>query len=98
MKPRGPFRLRATPIRVAARRNPTHLARKTLRPGARPGLFMSGDRHRPTAGTVSLPTSGVSWGTALMIPAATDLQARCRELKLPIVIVTGADDKIADVG
>ncbi len=36
--------------------------------------------------------------TALMIPAATELQARYRELKLPIVIVTGADDKIADVG
>lgn len=36
--------------------------------------------------------------TALMIPAATELQARYRELKMPIVIVTGADDKIVDVG
>ena len=33
-----------------------------------------------------------------MIPAATELQARYRELKMPIVIVTGADDKSADVG
>ena len=36
--------------------------------------------------------------TALMIPAATELQVRYRELKMPTVIVTGADDKIADVG
>jgi pimeloyl-ACP methyl ester carboxylesterase len=36
--------------------------------------------------------------TALMIPAATELQSRYRELKMPTVIVTGADDKIADVG
>lgn len=36
--------------------------------------------------------------TALMIPAATEVRSRYRELKLPVVIVTGADDKIADVG
>jgi pimeloyl-ACP methyl ester carboxylesterase len=36
--------------------------------------------------------------TALMIPAATELQVRYRELKMPTVIVTGADDKITDVG
>ena len=36
--------------------------------------------------------------TALMIPAATELQSRYRELKIPTVIVTGADDKIVDVG
>jgi pimeloyl-ACP methyl ester carboxylesterase len=35
---------------------------------------------------------------ALMIPAAADLQHRYRELKVPVVIVTGADDQIADVG
>ena len=32
-----------------------------------------------------------------MVPAATELQSR-RELKSPVMIVTGADDKIADVG
>src|SRR5918911_891344 len=36
--------------------------------------------------------------TALMIPAATELQPRYGELKLPVVIVTGADDQIVDVG
>jgi pimeloyl-ACP methyl ester carboxylesterase len=36
--------------------------------------------------------------TALMVPAATELQSRYRELKSPAMIVTGADDKIADVG
>jgi pimeloyl-ACP methyl ester carboxylesterase len=36
--------------------------------------------------------------TALMVPAATELQSRYRELKSPVMIVTGADDKIADVG
>ena len=33
-----------------------------------------------------------------MVPAATELQARYRELKMPITIMTGGDDKIADVG
>src|ERR671927_270554 len=36
--------------------------------------------------------------TALMIPAATELQPRYGELKMPVVIVTGADDQIVDVG
>src|SRR5215203_4588472 len=36
--------------------------------------------------------------TALMVPGATELQSRYRELKMPVVIVTGADDKITDVG
>ena len=36
--------------------------------------------------------------TGLMVPAATELQARYRELKMPVTIMTGGDDKIADVG
>jgi len=35
---------------------------------------------------------------ALMIPAAMRLQERYRELEAPVVIITGADDQIADVG
>jgi pimeloyl-ACP methyl ester carboxylesterase len=35
--------------------------------------------------------------TALMVPAATELQSRYRDLNLPVAIVTGADDKIVDV-
>src|SRR5829696_927031 len=35
--------------------------------------------------------------TALMVPGATELQSRYRELKMPVVIVTGADGKIANV-
>jgi len=35
---------------------------------------------------------------ALMTPAVIELQEHYRDLKLPIVIVAGADDKIADVG
>ncbi|GJE43684.1 alpha/beta fold hydrolase [Methylobacterium soli] len=35
---------------------------------------------------------------ALMTPSAMELQEHYRELKLPVVIVTGADDQIADVG
>jgi pimeloyl-ACP methyl ester carboxylesterase len=34
---------------------------------------------------------------ALMIPAAANLQHRYRELKVPVVIITGADDQVADV-
>ena len=36
--------------------------------------------------------------TALMVPAATELQPRYRELKSPVMIVTGTDDKIVDIG
>ena len=36
--------------------------------------------------------------TALMIPAATELQPHYGELEMPVVIVTGADDQIVDVG
>ena len=36
--------------------------------------------------------------TALMIPAATDLQSRYHEMKAPLLIVTGGDDKVVDVG
>src|SRR4051812_8120386 len=35
---------------------------------------------------------------ALMTPAAMTLEQRYRELKLPVVILTGADDQIIDVG
>src|SRR3954466_15401360 len=35
---------------------------------------------------------------ALMTPSAMELQEHYRELKLPVVIVTGGDDQIADVG
>ena len=36
--------------------------------------------------------------SALMVPAATELQGRYRELKMPVTIMTGGDDKIVDVG
>src|SRR4051812_11227774 len=36
--------------------------------------------------------------TALMIPAATELQARYRELKVPVTIITGADDQVVEAG
>src|SRR3954449_12535834 len=35
---------------------------------------------------------------ALMTPAVMELQEHYRELKLPVVILTGGDDQIADVG
>src|SRR4051794_90409 len=35
---------------------------------------------------------------ALMTPSAMELQEHYRELKLPVVILTGGDDQIADVG
>ncbi|WP_132252187.1 alpha/beta fold hydrolase [Methylobacterium segetis] len=35
---------------------------------------------------------------AMMTPVTIELQEHYRELKLPVVIVTGADDQIADVG
>ncbi|WP_018261430.1 alpha/beta fold hydrolase [Methylobacterium sp. WSM2598] len=35
---------------------------------------------------------------ALMTPVTVELQAHYRDLTLPVVIVTGADDQIADVG
>lgn len=35
---------------------------------------------------------------ALMTPAAAELEPHYRELKLPVIIVTGADDQVADVG
>src|SRR3954454_17442430 len=34
----------------------------------------------------------------LMTPAVMELQEQSRELTLPVVILTGADDQIADVG
>src|SRR3954470_19375669 len=34
---------------------------------------------------------------ALMTPVAVELQEHYRELRLPITIITGADDQIADV-
>jgi pimeloyl-ACP methyl ester carboxylesterase len=36
--------------------------------------------------------------SVLMIPAAMELQHHYRDLTVPVVIVTGADDRIADVG
>jgi len=36
--------------------------------------------------------------SALMTPAAMELQHHYRDLRVPVVIVTGADDQIADVG
>jgi pimeloyl-ACP methyl ester carboxylesterase len=36
--------------------------------------------------------------TALMVPAATELQPRYRELESPVMIVSGTDDKIVDIG
>jgi pimeloyl-ACP methyl ester carboxylesterase len=36
--------------------------------------------------------------TALLIPAAMDLQHHYRELQSPVTIITGADDQVADVG
>lgn len=35
---------------------------------------------------------------ALMTPVTVELQQHYRELRLPVVIITGADDQIADVG
>jgi pimeloyl-ACP methyl ester carboxylesterase len=35
---------------------------------------------------------------ALMTPVTVELQEHYRELKLPVVIIAGADDQIADVG
>lgn len=35
---------------------------------------------------------------AMMTPAAMELQEHYRELKLPVEIITGADDQVADVG
>ncbi|PIK73772.1 alpha/beta hydrolase, partial [Methylobacterium frigidaeris] len=35
---------------------------------------------------------------ALMTPVTVELQERYRDLKLPVVIIAGADDQIADVG
>ncbi|WP_336492675.1 alpha/beta fold hydrolase [Methylobacterium nigriterrae] len=35
---------------------------------------------------------------AMMTPVTVELQEHYRELKLPVVIITGADDQIADVG
>ncbi|MER2269377.1 alpha/beta fold hydrolase, partial [Methylobacterium oxalidis] len=35
---------------------------------------------------------------AMMTPVTIELQEHYRELKLPVVIVAGADDQIADVG
>ena len=35
---------------------------------------------------------------AMMTPAVMELQQHYRELKLPVVILTGGDDQIADVG
>src|SRR4051812_36406104 len=35
---------------------------------------------------------------ALMTPAVIELEQHYRELKLPVVILTGGDDQIADVG
>ena len=35
---------------------------------------------------------------ALMTPTAIELQEHYRELKMPVVIVAGADDKIVDIG
>src|SRR4051812_24877260 len=35
--------------------------------------------------------------TALMVPAATELQARYRDLKVPVTIMTGVDDQVVGV-
>jgi pimeloyl-ACP methyl ester carboxylesterase len=56
------------------------------------------ERHFPTAMTLRPSHLRASAGdTALMVPAATELQARYHELKMPVTIMTGGDDKIVDV-
>src|SRR3954468_23459505 len=64
----------------------------------RPSQLRASDRLFPKGMTLRPSQLRASAGdTALMIPAATALQAHYRELKAPVVILTGADDKIVDV-
>jgi pimeloyl-ACP methyl ester carboxylesterase len=72
------------------------LIRKLFEPAPVPERF---DRLFPTAMTLRpshLRASAAD--TALMVPAAAELQARYRELKMPVTIMTGADDQVVDAG
>jgi pimeloyl-ACP methyl ester carboxylesterase len=71
------------------------ILRRVFEPAPVPERF---DRLFPKGMTLRPSQLRASAGdTALMIPAATALQAHYRELKAPVVILTGADDKIVDV-
>jgi len=71
------------------------ILRRVFEPAPVPERF---DRLFPKGMTLRPSQLRASAGdTALMIPAAAALQAHYRELKAPVVILTGADDKIVDV-
>jgi pimeloyl-ACP methyl ester carboxylesterase len=71
------------------------ILRRVFEPAPVPERF---DRLFPKGMTLRPSQLRASAGdTALMIPAATALQAHYRELKAPVVILTGAGDKIVDV-
>ncbi len=88
--------MRYTISPIAARLMLPRLIRKTFEPAAVTERF---DRLMPK--DLMLRPSQLYAGAeeaALMPPAAADLQHRYRDLKVPVVIVTGADDQIADAG
>ena len=83
--------------RFAAARS-AHAARwhpGDVRPRARAGAFRpalpEGVDGAPN------PASCVSEDAALMTPSVMELEQHYRELKMPVVILTGGDDKIVDV-
>ena len=81
------------------------LAGRALLPGMIKGMFAPApvperfDREFPKELMLRpLQLRASAEDAALMTPSAMELQEHYRELKLPVVIVTGADDQIADVG
>jgi len=72
------------------------LIKKMFEPAAVPEHFQRRFPHELMWRPIQLRASAED--AALMTPAAMELQEHYRELKLPIVIVTGSDDQIVDVG
>jgi pimeloyl-ACP methyl ester carboxylesterase len=73
-----------------------HIVRDLFEPAPVPERF---DRHFPTEMALrpsQLRASAAE--TALMLPAVMGLQARYRDLKVPVTIAAGTEDKRVDVG
>ena len=73
----------------AAGQHPRHV--RTLCRALRPALSQGVD-------AAPSPASGLGRGCGADDPSVMELQQHYRDLKLPVVILTGGDDQIADVG
>ena len=88
--------MRCTSSPLVARAMLPGMIRRMFQPASVPERF---DRLFPKALMLRpLQLRAAAEDAALMTPSVMELEQHYRELKMPVTIITGADDQIADVG